>query len=111
MRNVTVALPAAHVPVADKDGHVHPAWLRFFASSVRGPQEAQTQTLSSSPYSFAAPSNGSLVISGGTVSGVTLTRGRLTVDLGATSGHFPASTGDTFKITYTVAPAVTFLPG
>ena len=104
-------LPSAHAPLVGGGGNVMPAWFRFFASLVAGPQAAQAQTPSGSPYTLAAPSNGSVVVSGGAVSLIQLTRGLITVNLGVTSGMFPAAVGDVFVITYTVAPTVTFLPG
>ena len=107
------SIPSVSVPVVDKDGYILPGsgWHRFFVSLSQSPQAAQAPAVGVSPYSFAVPANGSFVVSGGTVSLIQLTRGRATVGLGVTSGIFPASTGDTFKITYTVAPTVTFLPG
>ena len=104
-------LPSAHAPVAQPDGKVTPAWHRFFNSLTVGPQPAQAHTLPASPYTLAASSKGSVVVSGGAVSLIQLTRGLITVNLGVTSGMFPAAVGDVFVITYTVAPTVTFLPG
>ena len=103
--------PSERAPIVDDSGQLTPAWHRFFASLVQGAQAAKPQTVGPSPYPFTAPAAGSLVVSGGTVSAIALTRGRVTVDLGAVSGHFPASTGDKFTLTYSVTPLGTFLPG
>lgn len=108
------SLPSVHEPVVDERGKITKAWLRSFSSLLQGPQAAKPQTPGGSPYSFTAPAAGSFIVSGGTVSSITLTRGvvkPVTVNLGVVAGHFPASMGDVFKITYTVAPTVTFLPG
>jgi hypothetical protein len=97
--------------MVDMSGHIAPAWHRFLQKIAPNPQAVQAQTLKHSPYVFTAPSNGSLVVSGGAVSKITLTRGRVAVDVGQTSGHLPASLGDVFSISYSSAPLVHFLPG
>ena len=106
-------LPSAAVPVVDTAGRIAPAWHRFLHALTPNPQAAQAQTLKHSPYAFTAPANGSVIISGGTVSKITLTRGRAVLTIGATGGHFPASLGDVFTITFSgkTLPTVTFLPG
>jgi hypothetical protein len=68
-------------------------------------------TPTASPYVFTAPSNGLVVISGGTVSVVQYGRGASVVALGLTSGVVPVSQGDTITVTWAVtAPTVTFIP-
>ena len=105
------ALPSAQAPIADASGRITPAWHRALDGLLVGPQPAQAKTVPASPYTVTASARGSLIVSGGTVSSITLTRGRVTVNLGVVAGMFPASLGDAFVITYTVAPTVTFLPG
>lgn len=63
-----------------------------------------------SPYTYTAPSNGCVVVSGGTVSLVQLGRAGAFLATGVTTGVFPVSAGDQIKVTYTVAPTMTFLP-
>ena len=68
-------------------------------------------TLTGSPFTFTATSDGVLVISGGTVSAVTLTRQGTTISAGVVAGLIPVRRLDQVQITYTVAPTVTFAPG
>ena len=104
-------LPGANVPMVDMAGHIAPSWHQFLQKIAPNPQAVQAQTVKGSTYTFTAPANGSVIISGGTVSKITLTRGRVAVDVGQTSGHLPASLGDVFSISYSSAPLVHFLPG
>ena len=108
---MTIKLPSALEPVAGSGGNVTPSWFRFFASLAAGSQAVSAVTVTASPFAYASPSNGSLSVSGGTVSAISLKRGNTAVALGVAAGLLPAATGDTFTITYTVAPTVTFLPG
>lgn len=102
--------PSAQAPVVRPDGTAQPAWYRFFATIPNSPQPAASVTPGASPYSYTANSAGTLVISGGTVSSVQVTRGRTTIGAGMISGMFPAQQGDVFIITYSVVPTITFLP-
>lgn len=71
----------------------------------------QSVTLGASPVSITAPTSGQYIISGGTVSAITLTRGNApAISLGVTSGAFSVSQGDILTITNTVVPTVTFVP-
>lgn len=104
------SIPRSDNPVADDNGNITPAWFRFLASLVKQPAPSQSVTVGASPFSYPANSSGSLIVQGGTVSNVSVIRGTSTINVGATYGIFPASTGDVFKVTYSVAPTMTFLP-
>jgi hypothetical protein len=65
-------------------------------------------TVGASPFAYTATTGGTLAISGGTVSAVTLTRGTTTVPVSPAS--VPARNGDVVTITYTAAPTVNFIP-
>lgn len=68
-------------------------------------------TVGASPWSYTAPTYGSLVIQGGTVSAVTITRsGQSAVNIGVTAGMFYVQAGDVITITYSAAPTVIFIP-
>lgn len=70
----------------------------------------QSVSVSASPFSYSAISDGFVSISGGTVSLVQLTRGSVTINAGVTAGIIPVNFGDVVKITYTVSPTVYFVP-
>ena len=64
-----------------------------------------------SPYTYTAPQNGVVVVSGGSVSLVQLGRSGVFLATGLLTGVIPVSAGDQIKVTHVVAPALTFLPG
>ena len=66
---------------------------------------------SCSPYTWTAPSDGVLIVSGGTVSLVEVGRGAAFYAAGLVGGLIPVSAGDKVRMTYVVAPAATFLGG
>lgn len=65
---------------------------------------------SGSPYTYTAPSNGLLLVSAGTVTLIEYVRlGSLYV-VGLLAGAIPVARGDGIKLTYVVAPTVSFVP-
>lgn len=104
------AVPRADNPIADNKGNVTQAWFRFFTSIVKQPSASQTVAVGASPFTYTPNSSGSLIVQGGTVSAISIIRGVVTINIGATSGIFPSSSGDVFKVVYSVAPTMTFLP-
>lgn len=62
-----------------------------------------------SPYTWTAPTNGLLVVTGGTVSLVQYGRSGTLTALGLINGLIPVSAGDSVRITYLTTPTVTFI--
>lgn len=88
-------------------------WYSLFAGLLGGQASgpAAPITLGPSPFTYQAPTGGSLIIQGGTVSMVSLTRDGVTnFNTGQTQGMFPLSQRDTLIITYTGTPNLTFVP-
>jgi hypothetical protein len=79
-------------------------------SRLVAPPAPAAIVVGASPYTFTAPYNGCVVVSGGTVSLVQLGRAGVFLATGVTTGVFPVSAGDQIKVTYTVAPTMNFLP-
>lgn len=73
-------------------------------------QPVAVVALGASPAAYTAPFRGTVVIAGGTVTIITLTRQGTAVATGLTAGIIPVSRGDILTITYAVLPTVTFLP-
>ena len=73
-------------------------------------QPSQAVTVGLSPYTFTASSNGALVIVGGTAALISIIRQGVLIPSGLVDGIFPMSRLDQVRITYTIAPTVTFLP-
>jgi hypothetical protein len=80
----------------------------FQAWDIMAPQ---SQTVGASPVALTAPGNGSFIVSGGTVTAITLTRGAAAaVNLGSLGGSYSVLAGDILTVTYSAAPSVVFLP-
>ena len=67
-------------------------------------------TLTGSPFTYNATRKGFAIVQGGTVSMVQFNRTSANYNTGQTQGVFPLSAGDSLIITYSGAPAVTFVP-
>lgn len=71
---------------------------------------AQSVTVGASPFAYAAPMDGVLIVSGGTISLITYGRQAAVSALGLVSGVIPVQKGDVITITWLLTPpAVTFL--
>ncbi len=70
-------------------------------------------TPGASPYTYQNTSGrpGDMIVSGGTVSDIAFSRDDATFyGVGVVSGVFPLSAYDFLRVTYTVAPTMTFIP-
>lgn len=68
-------------------------------------------TVTASPFTYTAPSNGIVIVSGGTLSALTFSRdGTTFIAVGFTSGIIPVRKKDLVRATYTVAPTMNFVP-
>ena len=88
-------------------------WYFFFVGLWKGlpPENESAVVLGASPYAYQAQRAGTVIVSGGTVSAIDFSRSGTTYySTGATAGVFPVSALDYLRITYTVAPTVTFVP-
>jgi hypothetical protein len=111
-------LPTAEVPIvytldpnAPQALRVQPAWYAFFASIVGPAPAIETVSVGPSPFTYIASVYGNLFITGGTVTGLVLTRGRVSLGPFALTDHFlPLSLQDQLTITYTALPGVWFIP-
>jgi len=106
-------IPAQNIPVTSNP--MGSEWYRYFSKqySQLGGQGAALKvvTPTASPCVYQAPSNGSLIVSGGTVSQIAFSRdGSTYYSTGQTAGMFPMFSLDYIKITYTVIPTVVFAP-
>lgn len=72
------------------------------------PVAPQTITPSGSPFSWVSADYGNLIVSGGTVSLLEVGRNGTFVTAGVLAGFVPVARGDTVRLTYVVAPSVSF---
>lgn len=88
-------------------------WFSFWAGLFSGQPTGLVSSVSvgSSPFNYVAPTGGAVIVQGGTVSLIKLSRdGTTFFTTGMTSGVLPVSQGDTVQVTYSGAPTMTFLP-
>lgn len=88
---------------------ITPQWYQYLVSQTSAPPASTNVPPDASPFSYTASMRGSLLVAGGTVSAIAITRGRDVIGTSMTSGVVPLSQGDIATITYTVAPTLTFL--
>ena len=77
---------------------------------VTTPAASAAVTVGASPFAYTAPSAGSVCVSGGAITSVTLARGGVTVyTSGLAADQVVVRTGDVVTVTYTTAPTMYFL--
>jgi hypothetical protein len=105
-----MSLPVVNLKSAlvNAKGFILQPWITFFQQFVQAPQASMGVTIGSSPFSYVAVEPGLLVASGGTVSGITLTRGSTTVTISGNSVSLEIK--DVAEVTYSVAPTLEFFP-
>lgn len=74
-------------------------------------QPVSSITVGGSPFTYTASFAGSVAITGGTVSAITIIRQGTSVTTGLTTGLIPVSRFDQVRVTYTGTPTMTFIPG
>lgn len=82
-------------------------WL---SDAIPAAQPVAAITVGVSPFTYTAPFNGAVSVSGGTVSAIAVIRQGATVATGMTAGLIPLSRLDQIRITYAVIPVAVFLP-
>lgn len=103
-------------PVIGERGMAASDWYVFFYSLYNAvtqglPQPVEALMLGSSPFTYVAVIRGQLNIAGGTVSAVELSRdGTNFFSAGITAGFVQMDTGDSARITYSVAPTLVYFP-
>lgn len=80
------------------------------AEVVGARMSAQAITPTGSAFSYTAPADGLVVVSGGTVTLIEYGRSASFYLLGLIAGSFAISRGDVIRVTYAVAPTMTFIP-
>lgn len=98
-------------PLVDiKTGKVIPPWNSFFQQFTQKATAVQNITLTGSPFSYTPNNRGNVVISGGTVSAISLIRGLVVIPLSTVRPLMVyLGIGDTIQITYSVLPTLQFL--
>jgi hypothetical protein len=111
MADPDFGLPDFGVPVVDEEKALTTLWQRAFTRIYQLTPERglRAVTPGASPFTYTAFTIGHLLITGGTVSAVSLVRGATSISC-PTSGFIPMAGKDSAVITYTVAPTLKFIP-
>jgi hypothetical protein len=102
-------VPNSNQPISS-NGLVTPIWQRFFNALIPLAGAVAPVAAGSSPVTYQASQRGTMSISGGTLTSVTLTRAGVAVPFG-TSRVIPMLNADTVTVSFSVAPTINFLPG
>lgn len=67
-------------------------------------------TVGASPFTFTAPSDGNVVVSGGSITLIQYGRGDMLFSAGLLTGPIFVANGDKIQIVYLTMPTITFFP-
>lgn len=94
-------------------GNTSSSWYRWVQNIDKGlPPSGETKiTPGASPWVYMAPSQGFMIVTGGTVSAIAFSRTPGTFyPTGQTAGLFPLSQNDQLQITFSGVPTVIWVP-
>lgn len=104
------------VPIVMTGGLSQQDWYIFLVNLYRSateglPQPEEAVTLEASPMVYLAVIRGQAHVGGGTVSAVEFSRnGSDWYDAGITEGFVQMDKGDFLRVTYSIAPTITYFP-
>lgn len=95
--------------VGDK---THAAYYRWFQDIDLGsPPSSETPiTVAGSPFIYSPKSKGVVIVNGGTVSAIALSRSGTFYPTGQTSGAFALAANDQIQVAFSGVPNMVFLP-
>lgn len=119
-KQLTIPLPNINSPLVRVEvqfqgrklygnGFILSPWNSFLQQISQNPSAVIDVTLDSSPFSITPNAHGTIIITDGTISNITLTRGNIDIDI---TGQriIPIRISDTLSVTYSVLPILQFLP-
>ena len=105
---MTTPMPAPNFPAIEPGSGIFTTpWTLYLKQFSVQPGPIVAVAVGASPFAYKAAANGSIIITGGTVSSITLTRSTTTIAVGT---PLAVANKDLVTITYTVAPTVSFVP-
>jgi len=106
----TPIVPSSFQPISGGGGIVTTVWQRFFNALVAPPSAVEAVQVSGSPVTYKAAQRGTLAVTGGTVTSISFSRARATIDIPGGAPLIPMANDDEVIITYSVAPTISFVP-
>lgn len=104
-----IPLPSQLAPLVTPNGKILRPWTQYLQQFTQAPPNIMSIVVSASPFVYQVKEPGSVAITGGTVSGITLTRGIISINLTG-SKIIPVSINDVVTIIYSVLPTIQFIP-
>ncbi len=102
-------LPNQNAPLVDiQTGKIVPPWNSFFQSFSQAPNPVLAVVVGASPFAFTPNIASNVVITGGTVSAIVLSRGGINITL--PGPIVPISIADTVTVTWSFKPTIQILP-
>jgi hypothetical protein len=106
-----ITLPSLFAKLVNGDGRLLTPWNSYLQQFTQVPAAAIDITVGASPLSYQAKEPGTIVIVGGTITALTLTRGTVVLTLPTATRLIPVCISDILTITYSVIPtSITLLP-
>ena len=109
---INYTLPDRTAPLLDGDGNMNLYWYMFFKGLVPGKSTPEVSIIvGSSPFAYTSTDDGFVVVTGGTVSSITLTRSSTAQSVGTSTGRaIPIGKGDILTVTYSGLPTMLIYP-
>lgn len=108
-----ITFPSTVSRFVDNVGRVLQPFIGYLQQFTIAPPPFMAVSVGISPFAYEAKEPGNLFISGGTVSGITLTRGTDTITVAPSTANprmIPVAINDIVTVTYTVLPTIKFIP-
>jgi hypothetical protein len=104
--------PQFETPLMDDKQTTSKFWYRYFQASETGqPPTGETAiTVTASPFVYTAPRKGYVIVSGGTITNIQISRSGTYYSMGASANSYPVAANDMLKVTYTGIPTMVFFP-
>lgn len=102
--------PSVIQDFVDQSKKLKEPWIQYLQQFTIAPPSFMDITVGTSPFEYEAKEPGNIFISGGTITGITLTRGTDTLIIPATTAFIPVAVADIVEITYSVLPTIKFIP-
>lgn len=105
--------PSALSKFVNAAGLILQPFIGYLQQFTIAPPAFMDITVGSSPFEYLSAEPGNIFITGGTVSGITLTRGPDTITIAPDTSIprlIPLAVDDLIEITYSVIPTIKFIP-
>lgn len=103
--------PTYEQPLSSDDNTTN-VWWRWFQDIDNGvPPSGEINVKSvASPFIYSAKSKGNIIVNGGTVTAIAISRTGTFYTTGAITGMFNLCANDQIRVTYSSPPTLTFFP-